>query len=190
MSELTEVRPQQTVGRKRRLTWQIKPGARKWWLVAHVVISVGWFGGGYAMLIMGIVALTNAGKPLRPAAYELMHLSDSAIMIPLSLGALITGLILGLYSKWRVLHHWWVATKLVLTVGAMVFAYVYVAQNVKTALAATEHDLDADIDGLSARVISGSVVMLVILFLVTLLSIVKPWGRTGFGRRALARRAR
>lgn len=189
MSELTEARPQQTVPRKKRgLTWQMKPGARKWWLVAHVVISVGWFGGGYAMLIMGIAAMTSAGKPLRPAAYDMMHLSDTAIMIPMSLLALITGLVLGLYSKWRVLHHWWVTVKLVLTVGAMVFAYAYVAQNVKTALAATEHNLDADIGGLATKVISGSIVMLVILFLTTLLSIVKPWGRTGFGRRALARR--
>lgn len=188
MSELTEPRPRQTVPRKRGLTWQMKPGTRKWWLVAHVAISVGWFGGGYAMLIMGIAALSSAGKPLRPAAYEMMHLSDTAIMIPMSLGALITGLVLGLYTKWRVLHHWWVVVKLALTVGAMIFAYVYVAQNVKTALAATEHDLDAGIGRLSESVISGSVVMLVILFATTLLSIVKPWGRTGFGRKAQQRR--
>jgi hypothetical protein len=188
MPELTEAHPQQTRPRKFRLTWQMKPHVRKWWLVAHVAVSVGWFGGGYAMLIMGITAMSNAGKPLRPAAYEMMHLSDTAIMIPLSLGALVTGLVIGLYTKWRVLHHWWVVVKLVLTVGAMIFAYVYVAQNVKTALAATQQDLDADIGRLSESVISGSVVMLVILFITTLLSIVKPWGRTGFGRMAMERR--
>jgi hypothetical protein len=166
----------------------MKPSARKVWLVAHVAISVGWFGGGYAMLIMGIVAMTSAGTPLRPAAYELMHLSDTAIMIPGSLGALITGLVLALYTKWRVLHHRWVLTKLVLTVGAMFFAYVYVAQKVKVALDATLTNVDADLGRLAESVISGSSVMLLVLFATTLLSIVKPWGRTSWGRKALADR--
>ncbi|MFC0542681.1 hypothetical protein [Kutzneria chonburiensis] len=174
--------------RGRRLTWQMKPPARKAWLLAHVAVSVGWFGGGYAMLVMGIVAMTSAGTPLRPAAYELMHLSDTAIMIPGSLGALITGLVVALYSKWRVLHHWWVVIKLLLTVGAMVFAYAYIAQNVKTALEATLANPAADVERIAESVISGNVVMLLALLATTLLSIFKPWGRTAYGRRALAGR--
>lgn len=173
---------------RRRLTWQMKPSTRKVWLLAHVVVSVGWFGGGYAMLVMGITAMTSVGTPLRPAAYEMMHLSDTAIMIPGSLGALITGLVVALYTKWRVLHHWWVVTKLLLTVGAMVFAYVYIAQNVKTALDATLTNPNVDIDRLSQSVISGNVVMLLVLVATALLSIFKPWGRTAWGRRALASR--
>ncbi|MBB5957448.1 hypothetical protein FHS29_004043 [Saccharothrix tamanrassetensis] len=180
--------PRQQRRRKRSMTWVMKPGTRKAWLIAHVVISVGWFGGGYAMLVMGIFAMSNIGTSLRPAAYELMHFSDLMIMIPGSLGALITGLVLGLYTKWRVLHHWWVAVKLLLTIGAMVFAYAYVAQNVKTALAATLNDVNADIGRLSESVIAGSSVMLAVLFATTLLSIVKPWGRTGWGRKALSKR--
>ena len=182
-----------TAGRapvKRGLTWQMKPAARKVWLLAHVATSVGWFGGGYAMLVMGIVAMTHAGTPLRPAAYQMMHLSDTAIMIPGSLAALITGLVIALYTKWRVLHHWWVTVKLLLTVSAMIFAYVYVAQKVKTVLAATLADPNADIERLEESVMSGSVVMLVVLFATTLLSIFKPWGRTALARRGRPRGGR
>jgi hypothetical protein len=168
----------------------MRPATRKAWLLAHVAVSVGWFGGGYAMLVMGIVAMTNAGTAVRPAAYHIMHLSDTAIMIPGSVGALVTGLVLALYTKWRLLHHWWVAVKLLLTVGAMVFAYVYVAQNVKAALAATLADPHAGIGRLEESVISGSVVMLLVLFATTLLSVVKPWGRTPIGRHATDRRRR
>lgn len=176
--------------RVRSPTRQLRPGVRKAWLLAHVVISVGWFGGGYAMLVLGIAAMSDAG--LRPAAYELMHLSDAAIMIPGSLGALVTGLVLGLRTKWRLLHHWWVVVKLLLTVGAMVFAYVYVARNVKTALATAletvGRDPGTDIGRLSGSVVAGSAVMLVVLFATTLLSVVKPWGRTRWGRKAFKRR--
>ncbi|MFD9948111.1 hypothetical protein ACFWYW_55075 [Nonomuraea sp. NPDC059023] len=164
------------------ITWRMKPSARKVWLVLHVSASVGWLGGCYAMLVMGVVALTSGGKPLRPAAYELMHVSDTAIMIPGSLAALITGLVLALYTKWRLLHHWWVITKLVLTVFAMVFGYAYTAQGVKAALAATLADPRADVGSLEPGLIAGSVVMLAVLFLATVLSVVKPWGRTVRGR--------
>ncbi|WP_189225496.1 hypothetical protein [Saccharothrix coeruleofusca] len=175
---------------KRPSSRRMRPGTRKVWLLLHVAISVGWFGGAYAMLVMGVAATTSAGEPLRPAAYELMHLSDRVIMIPGSLGALVTGLVLALRTKWRVLHHWWVVLKLVLTVGGMAFAYACVAHNVRTALAATEHDPAADIGALPANVVSGSAVMLVVLFVITLLSVLKPWGRTRWGRAAARDAAR
>ncbi|AXK32549.1 hypothetical protein DVA86_07695 [Streptomyces armeniacus] len=170
--------------KKRALTWRMRPRTRKTWLFCHVAISVGWLGGAYAMLMMAIAARTSAGEHLRPAAYELMHLSDTVIMIPCALGTLITGLVTGLYGKWRVLHHWWVLDKLVLTVGAAVFAYVYIAQSVKEALARTEADYAADIGVLEDGVIAGSAGMLVLLTTTTLLSTFKPWGRTRWGRRA------
>ncbi|TDC58732.1 hypothetical protein E1281_00090 [Actinomadura sp. KC345] len=169
---------------KRGLTWRMRPRTRKTWLFCHVVISVGWLGGAYTMLMMAIAARTSAGEPMRPAAYALMHLSDTVIMIPCALGTLITGLVTGLYGKWRVLHHWWVLDKLVLTVGATVFAYLYIAQTVKEALARTEADSAADIGFLEDGVIAGSAGMLMLLMTTTLLSTFKPWGRTRWGRRA------
>ncbi|MFB4290759.1 hypothetical protein ACBI99_24160 [Nonomuraea sp. ATR24] len=168
----------------------MKPTARRVWLVLHVSLSVGWLGGSYAMLVMGVVALTSTGMPLRPAAYDMLHISDTAIMIPGSLGALVTGLVLALYTKWRVLHHWWVVTKLVLTVFAMISGYAYTAQGVKAALAMTLVDPGADIGSLEPGLLAGSVVMLVVLSLATVLSVVKPWGRTRCGRGPSSRRPR
>jgi hypothetical protein len=166
------------------MTWAMAPRTRKVWLAAHVAVSVGWFGGAYAMLIMAIVAMTSAGAPLRPAAYELMHLSDTALMIPGCLVALITGLVLALYTKWGVLRHWWVVAKLLLTVAAMIYAALYVSQDVKTALHATLTDPRADVENLAAQIIAGSAAMLAVLLAVTMLSIFKPWGRTQWSRRA------
>lgn len=165
----------------------LKPLPRKVWLTAHVALSVGWFGGAYAMLVIAIVALTSAGTPLRHDAYELVHVGDTAIMIPGGLGALVTGLVVGLWTRWRVLHHWWVVVKLLLTVGGMAFAYAYLAQNVETALL----DPRANLADIAPGIVAGSVVMVLVLLTTTLVSITKPWGRTAFGRRvvpALTRR--
>lgn len=156
----------------------LKPVPRKVWLIGHVAVSVGWFGGAYAMLVMAIVALTSAGSALRHAAYELMQVSDTAIMIPGAFGALVTGLVLGLWTRWRVLHHWWVVVKLLLTIGGMAFAYAYLAKNVETALL----DPRADLASIAPDIVAGSSVMVLVLLTTTLLSITKPWGRTRFGR--------
>ena len=169
----------------------LKPLPRKIWVFTHVAVSVGWFGGGYAMLVMAIVAMTDAGTPLRPAAYELMRISDNAIMIPGSLGALITGLVVGLGTRWRVLRHWWVVTKLLLTIGGMAFAYLYIAQRVETALDMALRigptEPHTDIAPLAPGIVAGSSLMLVVLLTTTWLSVRKPWGRTparGCGPRA------
>ncbi|MFI0424693.1 hypothetical protein [Spongiactinospora sp. 9N601] len=150
---------------------RVRPRVRKFLLVLHVCVSVGWFGGGYAMLVLGVAALTSAGSPLRPAAYQLMHLGDRAIMIPGSLGALGTGLTLALSTQWGLLRHWWVVAKLTLTVGTMAFAYAFISQNVKAAL--TGHELGA----LPQYVIAGCGTVLVTLATTIAVSIFKPWGR-------------
>src|SRR5687768_15717292 len=115
----------------------MKPRARKIWLLAHVAISVGWFGGAYAMLVLAVAA--NIGDRHRQhTTYELMHLGDTMIMIPGSLGSLLTGLVLALYTRYRLLHFWWIVAKLVLTPAAMMFAYASVAANVRAALTADD----------------------------------------------------
>jgi hypothetical protein len=162
----------------------MQPRARKVWLSAHVAISVGWFGGAYAMLVLAVAAATS-DRHRQQTTYELMHIGDTMIMIPGSLGSLLTGLVLALYTRYRLLHFWWIVAKLVLTLAAMVFAYASVAANVRGALTAP----DLAIDQLQHGVVTGSIIMLLALFVPTALSVVKPWGRTPLGVRTLARSA-
>ncbi len=160
----------------------MKPRARKIWLLAHVAISVGWFGGAYAMLVLAVAANTG-DRHRQQTTYELMHISDTMIMIPGSLGSLLTGLVLALYTRYRLLHFWWIVAKLVLTPAAMMYAYASVAANVRAALTAP----DPAIEQLQQSVVTGSVVMLLALLAPTVLSVVKPWGRTPLGVRAIVR---
>lgn len=148
----------------------LSPRTRKAWLVAHVAVSVGWFGGAYVMLVLAVVG-----------AHELMHLSDAAVMIPASLGALGTGLVLALGTRWRLLHHRWIVAKLVLTVAAMFYAALVVAQDVKASLKAAS---------VSGVVIGGSAAMLLVLLVITAISVLKPWRRTRAGRRTRGAPAR
>jgi Predicted integral membrane protein (DUF2269) len=119
MTAQTLTRP---AARPRRL---LSPPVRRAVLTAHIVLSVGLLGDCAALLATAIRAATTDDPQLAESAYELMSMFSFVFGIPLSFGALITGLVLGLGSKWGVLRHGWVVAKLlaivsVILVGALV----------------------------------------------------------------------
>ncbi|MGH3624639.1 MAG: hypothetical protein ACRDQ5_23105 [Sciscionella sp.] len=166
---------------------RLNPRWRKVALIAHVAVSVGWLGAAYGMAVLGLAA-SGAEAAFRHASYELVHASDQFVMIPLSLASLITGLIVSLGTQWGLAKHYWVLAKLLGTVAAMLFAALYVSQQVKLAVSMTANDPGVDISSVGWRIVLGSAAMGLVLLTNTTLSVVKPWGRTARGRRATARR--
>ncbi|MGH3931880.1 MAG: hypothetical protein ACRDTF_18115 [Pseudonocardiaceae bacterium] len=63
---------------------RLTPRARKAWLTAHIASSVGWLGAAYTMLVLGSAALISDQTEFRVALYEVMHLFDRAVNIPLA----------------------------------------------------------------------------------------------------------
>lgn len=56
-----------------------------------------------------------------------MHIYDLAIMIPLGYLALLSGVLLSARTNWGLLKHWWIVTKLVLTVAVLVTRLKFVS---------------------------------------------------------------
>lgn len=167
---------------------RLSPRSRKIVLVAHVLSSVGWFGGACAMIVLGICS-AEAEPAVRHASFELVHMCDRFVLIPLSLLSLLTGLIVSLGTKWGLARHYWVLVKLAGTLVVMVFATFFLSQWVQEVIALTAADPGADISGLTVPIKVGAIAMALLLLGITVVSIVKPWGRTARGRRDLARRA-
>jgi hypothetical protein len=74
---------------------------------------------------MNVRAATTDDPALAASTYELLDMFSFLFGIPLSLGSLVTGIVLGLGTKWGVLRNGWVAAKLglilsVILVGALV----------------------------------------------------------------------
>ena len=109
------------VGARRTLS----PRVRRAVLTAHIVASVGLLGDVAAVLAVNVRAATSPDAGFASASYELLQMFSVVFGIPLSFTALITGITLGLGSKWGVLRHVWVTAKLtlllsVILVGALV----------------------------------------------------------------------
>lgn len=93
---------------------------RQWLLTAHIILSVGLLGDSAGFLAVAIrAASTNDPQRVIELA-RVLDMFSIVFGIPLSVGAILTGVALGLGTKWGVFRYPWVVTKLALNVSVMV----------------------------------------------------------------------
>lgn len=159
---------------------------RKVWLVLHVGVSAGWLGVAFTMTVLAITALAADSHPVRHGAYELLHVVDLAAAIPSMFLSIITGLVLSLGTRWGLVRHWWVLTKFVISVSIPLVAGT-VESALADELALRTVDPVATPGGTGVALTACLAGFTVALWAATILSVVKPWGRTRWGRAADAR---
>jgi hypothetical protein len=64
------------------------------------VVAVGALGTDLVLLTLGTTALTSGDPELIRASYLAMGLLADAVLVPLALAALLTGILLGLGTAW------------------------------------------------------------------------------------------
>lgn len=164
-------------------------GVRRFALTVHVTASVGWFGAVAAFLALAVAGLTSPDPQLVRGAYLAMALTGWAVIVPLALASLLTGLVSSLGTAWGLVRHWWVVAKLVITVPATILLLVHMQPiNYVADVAAQTTLTSADHAQLRIQFVAQAVAALVVLLTATILSVYKPRGRTRWGRRAHIRR--
>jgi hypothetical protein len=87
-------------------------------LTLHIAASVAILGDSAAFLAITLRARTLSEADAH-ASYEILGMLSLAFGIPLSFVALVTGVVLGLGTRWGVFRYPWVITKLALLVSVM-----------------------------------------------------------------------
>lgn len=159
----------------------MRPRLRKVVLFAHVTSSVGWLGAVVAFLALAVAGLVGPDPGAVRAAYIAMELIAWAVLVPFSVASLVTGLVQAMGTAWGLVRHYWVLVKLLITVVATVVLLTYVPTLGALARIAVDPGRDELLRSPSPVLHAGAA--LVLLLLATVLSVVKPAGRTGFGRR-------
>jgi hypothetical protein len=106
-------------GPKGNIVITMTPGVRKFALTAHVTFSVGWLGAVMAYLAVAIAGLVSQDAQVLHSSYSTMELTGWFVIVPLSLAALLSGLVQSLGTDWGLFRYYWVLVKLVLTLGAV-----------------------------------------------------------------------
>jgi hypothetical protein len=171
--------------RSEREARSLPPRLRKLLLTLHVTFSVGWLGAVAAFLALAISGLVAVDPRLVRADYLAMDLVGGYVVVPLSFGALIVGLVQSLGTEWGLFRHYWVLVKLVLTVVATALLMLHMQLVSYLASVAAERSLGAgDLRDLRIQLVGDAGAALIVLLAATALSVYKPRGMTRRGRRA------
>lgn len=164
----------------------LTPQLRKLTLTTHVVVSVGWLGAVASFLALSVAGMTARNPDAVRGAYLAMDLLGLYIIVPMSLASLATGLIQSLGTQWGLVRHYWVLTKLLLTVLATGLLLLH--QFAAVAVAA-EHVLGSaagtlpNAGRLGIQLVVDASLAILALLTATTLAVYKPVGLTRYGRR-------
>lgn len=160
------------------------PGVRKFALTMHVTSSVGWVGAVAAFLALAFAGVGSQDAQIVRATYLAMHLITWFVIVPLSLAALSTGIVQSLGTTWGLFEHYWIVTKLLLTVLATIILLVHTQPIDHVAAMAAQATLAAgDLRQVRLQLVGDACAALFVLVVTTTLSVYKPWGMTSYGLR-------
>jgi hypothetical protein len=166
------------------------PPLRKLALTAHIVFSIGWFGAASAVLVLAVAGLTSANASVVSGAYVGTELIWRFAILPFSIAALLTGLIQAIGTPWGLFRHYWVLTKFLITLGAVLLLFLH-THSLLPALSSTEgaaSQIAHNHAGMPPRahLIVAASGTLLLLLATAALSVYKPWSKTPYGRRKAA----
>ena len=175
-------------------TWRLTPATRKTVMVLHAITGISWMGVDIALFVLLMTARTTDDPALVVSGFNAIRIIVPVAVPPLSLGILVTGLILGLGTPWGLIRYWWVLVKLILSLimTALVFLSLVPAINSIPVLSATPMSADAvraSLGSLPTQLMFPPVVSFLMLGVATILSIFKPWRRTPWSRESSPVRA-
>ncbi|GAA1237175.1 hypothetical protein [Pseudonocardia alaniniphila] len=164
MTTATRTRPRAQVGR----------GTRRALLVAHIVASGAWIG---IDVVLGVLVFTALSADPAAAALclQVLPLLFWPVLIA-GLVSLVTGIALGLGTRYGLLRYWWVAVKLVINLVLVVLVALVLRGGLDEAAVRGAAGGPDAVEGLDTLAFPP-VVSITLLVTATVLAVVKPWGR-------------
>ncbi|MFI5611912.1 hypothetical protein [Amycolatopsis sp. NPDC051903] len=160
------------------MRWHPTARTRKWSLFAHIVFSSAWFGMDLALGVLVCTALITDSTAVASTALQALRLFAVWPMLSAALLTLVTGVVLGLGSKYGVVRYWWVTAKLAATVLMVVLIYFSLRLGLDEAAVYGREIAAGTASATRASGLLPPVVVAPSLLLFSfVLSVFKPWGR-------------
>jgi hypothetical protein len=158
--------------------WRLGGRTRKGVLLVHIASAGVWLGIDVVMGVLVFTALLSDDDRTKALSFRALELVAVGPLLATGLVCLLTGILLGLSSKYGLVRYWWVAVKLVLSLLLTALVLVALAPEVAAA-AERARQFDA---GLPAPLGIGNLIFPPIvsptaLLVAMTLAVFKPWGR-------------
>ncbi|GGD77336.1 DUF2269 family protein [Paenibacillus nasutitermitis] len=154
---------------------------RRWLLTAHLLFSAIMFGGAITFLILSITAATTTDEGVLKACYSGMHVLAKTSVRASAIGALVTGILLSVLTRWGLFTYYWIIAKEGLMIIAILLGPIGMEALTLKAVALTAAEgLNVSYDP-AFTVNSGQLWMGIIIQILSIggmfvLSVFKPWG--------------
>jgi hypothetical protein len=159
-------------------TRKLSGRARKTVLLVHVLSAAAWLGIDLALGILVVVALSTEDVSTAGIAIQAVDVFAIWPMLGASVVCMVSGVVLGLGSKYGLVRYWWVAAKLVLNVGMTLLIAFSLRPGVQEAARIGARMLAGDPAAVvPSEMLYPVVVAPTLLLIAYVLSVFKPWGR-------------
>ena len=138
-------------------------------LTIHLIVSVGLLGDSAGYLAVAIRGAIASDPLIAHSSYQTLRMFAFVFGIPLSFAALVTGVLLGLGTRWGILRYPWVTTKLLLIVSVIAVGALVLNGGMNAMLTGR--------GGAEAQLIAGAAYDVVALTAATARGVFKPGGR-------------
>jgi hypothetical protein len=156
-------------------------GLRKFALAVHLTVSVGWVGAALAYLGLGIASVTSERESTIRGAWIAMELIGWWVIVPLAISSLLTGVVMGLGTKWGLVRYYWVLVSFVLTTFATSILLLHMP-DVSAIADEARVGRGAELNALGGDLFHAGI-GLIVLVAVLMLNVIKPPGLTRYGWR-------
>jgi hypothetical protein len=148
---------------------------RRWWMFTHVVSSVGWIGVELSLLALGLVGRLDSDPIVVRSCYVVAGILGDIFYFPAAAIALVSGVVLGLGTKWGLVRYRWVVLKLVINAVLLLGGSLLV---IPVFAAASDAAVRGEPVGKTAvMLVTAMSAGLALLLVATGLSYFKPWPR-------------
>jgi len=89
--------------------WRLGTRTRRSVLVLHIASAGAWLGVDVAMAVLIVTALVADDPATKALSYRALELVAVVPLLACGLVCLLTGIVLGLGSRWGLVRYWWVA---------------------------------------------------------------------------------
>jgi hypothetical protein len=158
---------------------------RKAVLVAHIASSGAWIGLDVVMAVLVFTAIASGDEQRAALSYQALELFAIWPMFIAGAACLVTGLLLGIGTKFGLVRYWWVATKLVLNLVLSTLVLVALRPGVHESADLARRLAAGEIASIPVGdIVFPPIVSPLALMVAVTLSVYKPWGRIRKNRSA------
>lgn len=155
---------------------------KNWLLSAHISFAALWTGAVLSMFLLSLRNTNSINSDVLHSLDSAITLLDDWIVIPSAVGSVVTATFLCWGTNYGFTKFYWVITKWILTTGLVIFGtfWLFPWGNVAAKLSGQQglQALSNPIYKFDAKgVLAGTIIQVIFLFVIIVISVLKPWGR-------------